>query len=217
MKLIDINQFKEHLHDDLTIMVGGFMAVGTSELLIDAIVEANVRGLTIICNDAGFPDKGVGKLIKNNQVKKLIASHVGLNPIVAEKMIDNTLEVELVPQGTLAERIRAGGAGLGGFLTPTGIGTSVEENKEKIIVDGKEYLLEKPLKADMAILRGSKVDKYGNVIYNATTRNFNPIMAMAAEKVFVEAVELVEEIDPNFVMTPHILIDYIVKENQHEY
>lgn len=216
MKLIDTNQFKTHLQDNLTIMVGGFMAVGTSEILIDAIIEANVRDLTVICNDAGLPDKGVGKLIKNNQVKKLIASHVGLNPLVAEKMSANTLEVELVPQGTLAERIRAGGAGLGGILTPTGIGTIVEENKEKIIVDGKEYLLEKPLKADLAILRGSIVDKYGNVIYNATTRNFNPIMAMAAEKVFVEAVELVEEIDPNFVMTPHILVDYIVKEKQNE-
>lgn len=217
MKLIDINQFKEHLQDNLTIMVGGFMAVGTSEELIDAIVESNVKDLTIICNDAGFPDKGIGKLISSNQVKKLIASHVGLNPNVAQMMNAGTLELELVPQGTLAERIRAGGAGLGGILTPTGIGTIVEENKEKIVVDGREYLLEKPIKADIAIIRGSKVDKYGNVIYNATTRNFNPIMAMAAEKVFVWAEELVEELDPNIVVTPHIFVDYIVKGNHDEY
>ncbi|HEY8364460.1 MAG TPA: 3-oxoacid CoA-transferase subunit A [Haloplasmataceae bacterium] len=214
MKLIDINQFKAHFKDNMTIMVGGFMAVGTSEPLIDALIETNVKDLTIICNDAGYPDKGVGKLISNNQVKRLMASHVGLNPVVGQKMNEGSLEVILIPQGTLAEQIRAGGAGLGGILTPTGIGTIVEEGKEKIVVDGKEYLLEKPLKADVAILRGSKVDRHGNVVYNATTRNFNPIMAMAAETVFVWAEQLVDEIDPNYVMTPHIFVDYIVKGNE---
>jgi len=217
MKLIDINQFKTHFKDNLTIMVGGFMAVGTSEKLIDALVETNVKNLTIICNDAGFPDKGIGKLISNNQVRRLLASHVGLNPNVAKMMSERSLEVELIPQGTLVEQIRAGGAGLGGILTPTGIGTIVEERKQKITVDGKEYLLEKPLKADIAILRGTKVDKYGNVIYNATTRNFNPIMAMAAEKVFVFAENFVDSLDPNNIMTPHIFIDYIIKENHDEY
>ena len=217
MKLIDINQFKTHFKDNLTIMVGGFMAVGTSEKLIDALVETNVKNLTIICNDAGFPDKGIGKLISNNQVRRLLASHVGLNPNVAKMMSERSLEVELIPQGTLVEQIRAGGAGLGGILTPTGIGTIVEERKQKITVDGREYLLEKPLKADIAILRGTKVDKYGNVIYNATTRNFNPIMAMAAEKVFVFAENFVDSLDPNNIMTPHIFIDYIIKENHDEY
>src|SRR5690554_5869159 len=217
MKLIDINQFKTHFKDNVTIMVGGFMAVGTSEKLIDALVETNVKNLTIICNDAGFPDKGIGKLISNNQVRRLLASHVGLNPNVAKMMSEGSLEVELIPQGTLVEQIRAGGAGLGGILTPTGIGTIVEERKQKITVDGKEYLLEKSLKADIAILRGTKVDKYGNVIYNATTRNFNPIMAMAAEKVFVFAENFVDSLDPNNIMTPHIFIDYIIKENHDEY
>jgi acetate CoA/acetoacetate CoA-transferase alpha subunit len=213
MKLIDINQFKAHLSDGLSIMVGGFMAVGTSETLIDAIVETNVKNLTIICNDAGYPDKGVGKLIKNKQVKRLIASHVGLNPLVGQMMAEGSLEVILTPQGTLAEQIRAGGSGLGGILTPTGVGTQVEEGKQKIIINDKEYLLETALKADIAIIYGSLVDKFGNVIYNATTRNFNPIMAMASEKVFVWAEKYVDELEPNYIMTPHIFVDYIVKEN----
>ncbi len=214
MKLIDIKKFKDYFKDGMSIMVGGFMSVGTSEPLIDALLEANVKDLTIICNDAGFPDKGVGKLIGNNQVKRLLASHIGLNPIAGKLMSDGLLEVNLIPQGTLIEQIRAGGAGLGGVLTPTGIGTLVEEGKQKIIVDDKEYLLEKPLKADVAIIRGSKVDKYGNIIYNATTRNFNPIMAMACDKVFVWPEELVEELDPNYIMTPHIFVDFIVKEDR---
>lgn len=211
-KLIDINEFKSHFHDGMSIMVGGFMAVGTSELLIDALVESGVKDLTIICNDAGFENKGVGKLICNNQVKKLIASHIGLNPVAGKMMSEEKMEVILTPQGTLIEQIRAGGAGLGGVLTRTGLGTLVEENKQKIIVEGIEYLLEKPLKADVALIRGSKVDKYGNVIYNATTKNFNPMMAMAANKVFVGTEELVEELDPNHIMTPHIFVHYIVKE-----
>lgn len=212
MKLIDINEFKSHFKDGMSIMVGGFMSVGTSEPLIDALVESNVRNLTIICNDAGFPDKGVGKLIENKQVEKLLASHIGLNPTAGKMMATGELEAILIPQGTLAEQIRAGGAGLGGVLTTTGIGTIVEESKQKIDIDGVEYLVEKPLKADVAIIRGSKVDQYGNVIYNATTRNFNPMMAMACEKVFVWPEQLVDELDPNHVITPHIFVDYIVKE-----
>lgn len=211
-KLIDINEFKKHFKDGMSIMVGGFMAVGTAELLIDALVESNVSNLTIICNDAGFVDKGVGKLIANNQVKKLYASHIGLNPKAGEMMTNGTMEIELIPQGTLAEQIRAGGAGLGGVLTKTGLGTIVEENKQIVEVDGDIYLLEKPLKVDVAIIRGSKVDKYGNVFYNATTRNFNSLMATAAHKVFVWAEELVEKIDPNNIITPHIFVDYIIEK-----
>ncbi|QVK19106.1 3-oxoacid CoA-transferase subunit A [Mycoplasmatota bacterium] len=214
MKLIDINDFKSHFKDGMSIMVGGFMAVGTSEPLIDALVESNVKDLTIICNDAGFPDKGVGKLIENKQVKKLLASHIGLNPTAGKMMASGELETVLIPQGTLIEQIRAGGAGLGGVLTTTGIGTIVEETKQKIEIDGVEFLVEKPLKADVAIIRGSKVDKYGNVIYNATTRNFNPMMAMACEKVFVWPEQLVDELDPNHIITPHIFVDYIVKEDE---
>ena len=204
------------IKDGAVIMVGGFMACGTPEILIDALVEKNVKDLTIICNDAGVPGRGVGKLLSNGQIKKLIASHVGLNPEVAVRMNtdveEDKLECQLVPQGTLAERIRAGGAGLGGFLTPTGVGTIVAEGKQVITVDGNEYLLELPLKADFALIRGSVTDTYGNTMYNGTTRTFNPMMAMAAEKVIVGACEVVEvgEIDPNHVVTSGIFVDAVV-------
>lgn len=210
-KVIDIEKFKSLLKDDLTIMVGGFMGVGTAEPLIDAIVESGVKNLTLICNDAAYPQKGIGKLIDNNQVKKLIASHIGLNPVVGNKIIAKEMEVTLVPQGTLIEQIRAGGAGLGGVLTRTGLGTLVEEGKQKVIVDHEEYILEKPLKADMSIIRGSLVDYYGNVIYNKTTRNFNPVMATAGQVVVVWAEGLVEDMDKEKIMTPHIFVDYILR------
>jgi len=204
------------IQDGATIMVGGFMACGTPEILIDALVEKNVKGLTVICNDAGVPGRGVGKLLSNGQIKTLIASHVGLNPEVAQRMNttveEDKLECILVPQGTLAERIRAGGAGLGGFLTPTGVGTIVAEGKQVINIDGKDYLLEKPLKADFALIRGSVTDKFGNTLYNGTTRNFNPLMATAADYVIVGACKIVEvgEIDPNNVVTSGIFVDAIV-------
>ena len=204
------------IKDGAVIMVGGFMACGTPEILIDALVEKNVKDLTIICNDAGVPGRGVGKLLSNGQIKKLIASHVGLNPEVAVRMNtdveEDKLECQLVPQGTLAERIRAGGAGLGGFLTPTGVGTIVAEGKQVITVDGNEYLLELPLKAEFALIRGSVTDTYGNTMYNGTTRTFNPMMAMAAEKVIVGSCEVVEvgEIDPNHVVTSGIFVDAVV-------
>jgi len=204
------------IKDGATIMVGGFMACGTPEILIDALVEKNVKKLTIICNDAGVPGRGVGKLLSNGQIKTLIASHVGLNPEVAKRMNtdveEDKLECILVPQGTLAERVRAGGAGLGGFLTPTGVGTIVAEGKQVIEVDGREYLLEKPLRADFALIRGSVTDMFGNTTYNGTTRTFNPMMATAADYVIVGTCEVVEigEIDPNNVVTSGIFIDAIV-------
>lgn len=204
------------IKDGATIMVGGFMACGTPEILIDALVEKNVKDLTIICNDAGVPGRGVGKLLSNGQIKTLIASHVGLNPEVAQRMNtdvpEDKLECILVPQGTLAERVRAGGAGLGGFLTPTGVGTIVAEGKQVINVDGRDYLLEKPLKADFALIRGSVTDKFGNTTYNGTTRTFNPMMATAADYVIVGTCEIVEvgEIDPNNVVTSGIFVDAIV-------
>lgn len=213
-KIISIEQAVDKIQDGMTVMIGGFLAVGTPELLIDALVKKGVKNLTIIANDTGYPDRGIGKLIVNKQAKKTIASHVGTNPETGRQMNEGEMEVILVPQGTLAEQIRCGGAGLGGFLTPTGLGTIVENGKEIVTVDGVQYLLEKPLKADIALLLGSKVDKKGNIYYNEATRNFNPMMATAAETVIVQAEELVEvgEIDPNCVMTPHIFVDYIVKE-----
>ena len=204
------------IQDGATIMVGGFMACGTPEILIDALVEKNVKNLTIICNDAGVPGRGVGKLLSNGQIKTLIASHVGLNPEVAQRMNTNVpqdkLECILVPQGTLAERIRAGGAGLGGFLTPTGVGTIVAEGKQVINIEGRDYLLEKPLKADFALIRGSVTDQFGNTTYNGTTRTFNPMMATAANYVIVGACEIVQvgEIAPNNVVTSGIFVDAIV-------
>lgn len=213
-KLITLEEALSKVNDGMTVMVGGFLATGTPCKIVDGLIDKGVKDLTIICNDTSFVDRGVGKLIVNKQVKKAIVSHIGTNPETGRQMNAGEIEVELVPQGTLAERIRIGGAGLGGFLTPTGIGTMVEEGKEKITVDGNEYILEKPLKADIAILFGSKVDKKGNIYYNYSTRNFNPIMATAADMVIVEAETLVEvgEIHPNEVMTPGIFVDFIVKE-----
>lgn len=215
-KIVTVEEALAHVKDGMTLMIGGFLAVGTPEKLVDALVEKGIKDLTIIANDTGFPDRGIGKLIVNKQVKKTIASHIGTNPETGRQMNEKEMEVELVPQGTLAERVRCGGAGLGGFLTPTGIGTVVEEGKEKITVDGIEYLLETPLKADVALLFGSKVDEKGNVYYHESTRNFNPLMATAADIVIVEAEELVKtgELDANLVMTPSIFVDYIVKEDK---
>lgn len=211
-KVISIKEAVDKIQDGMTIMVGGFLANGTPEKLVDALVEKGVKDLTLICNDTGYPDKGVGKMVVAKQFKKMIASHVGTNPETANQMNSGETIVELVPQGTLAERVRCGGTGLGGFYTPTGIGTEVEEGKEKKVIDGKEYILELPLKADVALLYGSKVDKKGNIIYNKSMKNFNPLMAMAADTVIVQAEELVEvgEIGPEDVMTPGIFVNYIV-------
>jgi len=196
----------------MSIMVGGFMCIGTPEVIVDEIVKSNVKNLTIICNDAGLPGKGVGKLIENGQVAKLVASHIGLNPMAGQLMGEEKMMVHLLPQGTLAEKIRAGGAGLGGFLTPTGLGTIVEKGKDILKVDGKEYILELPMRADLAILYGTTVDSYGNVVYTKTTRNFNPLMATATDNVIVQARDVVDELDPDVVHTPHIFVDYVVKE-----
>lgn len=212
-KLVSMEEAVSHVKDGMTVFIGGFLGVGTPEKIIDALIAKGVKDLTVIGNDTGFPDKGIGRLVVNNQVKKVIASHIGTNPETGRRMQSGEMEVELAPQGTLAERVRAGGNGLGGILTPTGIGTIVEEGKEIITVDGKKYILEKPLRADVALLNGSVVDELGNVIYAKTTKNFNPMMATAADTVIVFAEKLVKvgEIDPDHVMTSRIFVDYIVK------
>ena len=211
-KVKTIDNVMESIKDGMVVMIGGFMGVGTPEFIIDAMIKKNVKDLTIIANDTSFPDRGLGRLIVNKQVKKVIASHIGLNPETGRQMNNGELEVKLIPQGTLVEQIRCGGAGIGGFLTETGIGTIVEEGKEIIKVGNKEYLLELPLRADVAVIGGSIVDRQGNVFYNASTRNFNPIIATAADIVIVGAEKIVEvgELDPNHVMTPGIFVDYIV-------
>lgn len=215
-KVITLNQAMDYIQDGMTVMIGGFMGVGTPEYIIDAMVEKGLKDLTIIANDTAFPDKGIGKLIVNKSVKKVIASHIGLNPETGKQMNNKEIEVSLVPQGTLAEQIRCGGAGIGGFLTETGIGTMVEEGKEKIKVGDKTYLLELPLRADVAIIGGNIVDKKGNIYYCGSTRNFNPVIATAADIVIAGAEKIVEvgQIEPDHVMTPGIFVDYIVEEDQ---
>lgn len=211
-KFIKKNDFIKLLKDEMTISVGGFLTNGTPEKLIDLVIESKVKGLTVICNDGGFEDKGVGRLIVNNQVKKLIASHIGTNPYVGKLMQESKIEVELVPQGTLAERIRAFGAGLGGILTPTGLQTIVENGKQILEVKGQKYLLEEALGADLALIGGAVADDYGNLKYSQTMRNFNPVMATAAEIVVVETVKRVREIDPEDVITPFPFVDYILED-----
>lgn len=211
-KQLSLADVKNHLWDGMTIMFGGFMGIGTPARLVQAILDSGVKDLTIIGNDTAFVETGVGPLITNNRVKKVITSHIGTNPETGKKMIAGEIEVELVPQGTLAERIRAAGAGLGGVLTPTGLGTIVEEGKQKIAVNGQEYLLELPLQADLAIVEAKTADKLGNLVYELSAQNFNPLVALAAKKVIVEAGNVVEvgEISPDAATTPAALVDYIV-------
>lgn len=211
-KIISIDDALDYVKDGMTIMVGGFLGCGNPHRLIDAIVKKGIQDITLICNDSGFPEIGVGKLVVNKQVKKLITSHVGTNPETGRQMNSGEMEVVLVPQGTLAEQVRSGGAGLGGFLTQTGVGTIIEEGKEKMVIGGKTYLLELPIRADIALIAGETVDKYGNIVYYGATRNFNNLMATAADIVIVEAEKVVEvgDLDPNHVVTPGIFINYIV-------
>ena len=215
-KMISFEKAAGLVKDGTTIMFGGFMTNGTAEGIVDALVASGVKDLTIICNDSGYIDRGVGKLIANKQCKKLITSHIGLNKETGRQMNENELEVVLTPQGTLAEQIRAGGYGLGGVLTRTGIGTLVAEGKQLVEVDGVEYLLEKPLRADFALIHGSVVDKNGNITYKGSTNNFNNIMASAANITIVEAQTLVElgGIDPNHVITPGVFVQHIVKAGE---
>jgi acetate CoA/acetoacetate CoA-transferase alpha subunit len=211
-KIVTPEEAVARIKDGSVIMVGGFMASGTPPRIIDALVKANIKNLTLICNDTAFPDQGVGRLIVNRQVKKVITSHIGTNPVTQELMNKGELEVEFVPQGTLAERVRAGGAGLGGFLTPTGLGTVVATGKQVLTVDGKDYLLEKPLRADIALLGGSTGDHEGNLIFRGNSQNFNPLMATAADLVIAEVERLVEtgKICMEHVHTPAIFVDLIV-------
>lgn len=199
--------------DGARVMFGGFMAVGSPERILDALVARGARGLTIIGNDTARPGVGVGKLIDAGCVARCIVSHIGTNPVTQKKMIAGEIEVELVPQGTLAERIRAAGAGLGGVLTPTGLGTSVAEGKAIVTVGGRDFLLEEPLRADVALLHAHEADHNFNLTYRLTAMNFNPVIAMAADCVIAEAAEIVPVgvIPPDAVRTPGILVDQLVE------
>lgn len=212
MKTLPIADAVGLIPDGARIMVGGFLSVGTPERLMDEIVRQGKRDLTIVANDTARPGVGVGKLIDARLVKSVIVSHIGTNPETQRQMMAGELAVELVPQGTLIERIRAGGYGLGGVLTPTGVGTLVEEGKRKIEVDGKEYLLETALRADFALVHAFLSDYVGNLAYALTARNYNPIVAMAADTVIATAENIVPVgvIAPDHVITPAPIVDYIV-------
>jgi acetate CoA/acetoacetate CoA-transferase alpha subunit len=213
-KVITAQEAAKKIKDNSTIMVGGFLSCGVPNKIIDAIVEEAPKNLTLICNDTSVPNRGQGLLIQNGLVKKVITTHIGTNPISGQKMQAGELEVVFYPMGTLVEKIHAKGSGLGGILTPTGIGTILEEGKKVIEIKGNKYLFEEPLGADVAVIYGTTVDKYGNVKYEGTTRNFNTSMATAADMVIVQAEKFVDEIDPNEVVIPSIFIDYIVKEEE---
>jgi acetate CoA/acetoacetate CoA-transferase alpha subunit len=212
MKSIALQDAVAMIRDGANIMIGGFMAVGTSERLIDELVRQGKRNLTVIANDTAMPGRGIGKLIRAGLISRVIASHIGLNPETQQQMIAGKIAVDLVPQGTLIERIRAGGFGLGGILTPTGVGTVVEEGKRRIEVDGKDYLLETALRADFALVHAFLADYLGNLSYALTARNFNPVIAMAADTVIVTAEHIVPVgvIAPDHVVTPAPVVDYLV-------
>ena len=211
-KIISMAEAADMIKDGMTIMISGFLSSGSPEKLIDEIVKKGVRDLTLICNDTSYPDRGVGKMVVAKQFKAINVTHIGTNPETIRQTNAGELGLTLIPQGTILERMRCGGTGLGGVLTPTGIGTEVENGKEKINVNGRDYLLELPLRADIALIYGTYVDKSGNVRYTYTQQNYNPVMAMAADVVICEAENIVEvgEIDQHDVMTQGILVDYIV-------
>jgi acetate CoA/acetoacetate CoA-transferase alpha subunit len=212
MKTVSLEEAVALIPDGASIMVGGFMGVGTPERLVDELVRQGRRDLAIIANDTALPGKGLGKLVSAGLVAKTTASHIGLNPETQQQMIAGKMAVDLVPQGTLIERIRAGGFGLGGVLTPTGVGTVVEEGKRRIDVEGKSYLLETALRADFALVHAFLADYTGNLSYALTARNFNPVIAMAADTVIVTAEHIVPVgvISPDHVVTPAAVVDYLV-------
>jgi acetate CoA/acetoacetate CoA-transferase alpha subunit len=212
MKTISVTDAVALIPNGATLMIGGFMGVGTPERIVDELVRQGKRDLTVIANDTAVPGRGIGKLVDAGLVARAVASHIGLNPETQKQMIAGKMAVELIPQGTLIERIRAGGCGLGGVLTPTGIGTVVEEGKQKVEVNGKKYLVEAALRADFALVNAFMADYLGNLSYVLTSRNFNPVIAMAADTTIACAEHIVPVglIAPDHVITPAPLVDYLI-------
>ncbi len=215
-QIIDSLQAAAMVRPGSVVMIGGFLGVGVPMKTIDALCQRGTGQLTVICNDTGFPEDGVGKLVVNRQVARVMTSHIGTNPATGKQMNDGELQVELVPQGTLAEQVRAAGAGLGGILTGTGLGTVAQEGRKVINVGGRDYILAEPVSADIALLKAHRADTAGNLVYRRSARNFNPLMAMAAELVLVEVEEIVDvgQLDPDEVMTPGIFVDYLVRDGE---
>lgn len=211
-KIVTFEQAMEHFYSGMTLMYGGFGGVGNPPSLIQGILDKGIKNLTIIGNDTAFPDIGIGRLITARRVKKVIASHIGSNPVAGELMTRGEMEVEFSPQGTLAERVRAGGMGLGGILVDIGLGTIAEEGKQKVTVNGKTYLIETALTAEVAIVHAKKADPYGNLIYDTSARNFNPLVAMAGDLTIAEVDEIVDwgELDPEEIVTPGAFVDMVI-------
>lgn len=212
MKTVSLEKAVGLIPDGASLMIGGFMGVGSPERIIDEVVRQAKRELTVIANDTAMPGIGIGKLVAAGLVRKAIVSHIGLNPETQQQMIAGKLEVELVPQGTLIERIRCGGFGLGAVLTPTGIGTVAEKDKRQLTLEGKDYLVETALRADFALVQAFLADYLGNLSYVLTARNFNPVIAMAADTVIATADHVVPVgvIAPDHVATPAPVVDYVV-------
>ncbi|WP_064203290.1 CoA transferase subunit A [Brevibacillus brevis] len=212
-KVVSLSEALTLFRDGMTLLAGGFGGVGNPPTLIQGILDKGVRDLTLISNDTAFPHIGIGKLVTEKRVKKVIASHIGSNPNAGAQMTAGELEVEFCPQGILAERVRAGGVGLGGILSDVGIGTIAEKGKQKVVLNGKEYLLETPLTAEVAIVHAKKADRFGNLVFDTSARNFNPLVAMAGDITIVEADEIVEVgmIDPEEIVTPGVFVNFIVQ------
>ncbi|WP_422037627.1 CoA transferase subunit A [Roseibium sp.] len=206
-------QAAELIPDGSTLLIGGFMGVGSPHRLIDAIVARGTRDLTVVANDTAMPGRGIGKLVTAGALSRVVASHIGLNPETQQKMISGEIDVDLVPQGTLVERIRAAGVGLGGILTPTGLGTLVEDGKQIVTVKGQKFLLEEPIHADFALIAAHQADYVGNLEYSLTAHNFNPIMALAGNAVIAEPQTIVPVgvISPDSVKTPGVLVDHLLE------
>ncbi|MBR8645839.1 CoA transferase subunit A [[Brevibacterium] frigoritolerans] len=211
-KIVTLEEALEHISDGCTLMYGGFGGVGTPPTLVQGILAKGVKELTLIGNDTGFPDIGIGRLVTAERAKKVIASHIGSNPNAGKLMTEGKLQVEFSPQGTLAERIRAGGVGLGGIFVDVGMGTIAEEGKDKIVIEGKEYLVETALTAEVSIVHAKKADSLGNLVYDKTACNFNPLVAMAGAFTIAEVEEIVPagELDPECIATPGIYVDMVI-------
>jgi acetate CoA/acetoacetate CoA-transferase alpha subunit len=212
-KLISVEKAMDYFYDGMSILFGGFGGIGSPPTIIDGILEKEISNLTLIGNDTGFPHIGIGKIVSQGRAKKVIASHIGSNPVAGQLMNEGKLQVEFSPQGILAERIRAGGVGLAGFLSDIGMDNEmVSGGKKRVNIDGKEYLLETALTADVSIIFARKSDPYGNLIFNKSARNTNPLVAMAGDLTIVEAEEIVPlgSLNPEEIMTPGVFVDYIV-------
>ncbi|HKL12847.1 MAG TPA: 3-oxoacid CoA-transferase subunit A [Halanaerobiales bacterium] len=215
-KVVELQDLDGLFKDNMTLMIGGFLNCGTAETVLEYLNDFDLKNLNIIVNDAGFNYKSKGKFLANTDIKKMITSHIGTNPDIGKKMNSGEIDIDLIPQGNLVEQIRCEGAGLGGVLTPIGIGTKAEEGKEVMEVDGEKYILAKPLAADIAIIKAWKADESGNLIYRYSARNFNPIMAMAADTVIVEAEQVVKngELNNNNIETSNIFVDYVIESDK---